>query len=116
MIKMDGSDFITLGVQYGLKPYWEDDCWYLLLEDRKHYIAYCAEDDDKKIKFFVCAKDFKYIKDIDSVIANNIEIIKDDEEFVSSLKKALSLYKKAILQHKIDLNNEELEKIKKDFV
>lgn len=115
MIKMDGSDFITIGEQYGLKPYWEDDCWYLLLEDRKHYIAYCAEDDDNKIKFFVCAKDFKYIKDIDSVIANNIEIIKDDEEFLSSLKKALSLYKKAILQHKIDLNNKELEKIKKDF-
>ena len=38
------------------------------------------------------------------------------KEFVSSLKKALKLYKKAILQHKIDLNNEELEKIKKDFV
>lgn len=88
----------------------------MLLEDKKHYIAFCVEDDDKKIKFFVCAKDFKYIEDIDSVVANNIEIIKDDEEFVSSLKKALKLYKKAILQHKIDLNNEELEKIKKDFV
>lgn len=88
----------------------------MLLEDKKHYIAFCAEDDDKKIKFFVCAKDFKYIEDIDSVVANNIEIIKDDEEFVSSLKKALKLYKMAILQHKIDLNNEELEKIKKDFV
>lgn len=88
----------------------------MLLEDKKHYIAFCVEDDDKKIKFFVCAKDFKYIEDIDSVVANNIEIIKDDEEFVSSLKKALKLYKMAILQHKIDLNNEELEKIKKDFV
>jgi len=115
MIKMDGSDFITIGEQYGLKPYWADDCWYLLLEDGKHYIAYCAEDDDKKIKFFACAKDFKYNENIDSVTANNVEIIKDDEEFVSSLKKALKLYKKAILQHKIDLNNEELEKIKKDF-
>lgn len=38
MIKMTPDDFITLGEQYGFKPYYENENWYLLY-DKSHYIA-----------------------------------------------------------------------------
>ena len=109
MSKMTGSEFIELGEKFGCPPYYDENCWYLLMpDDKEHWMAYCAEDEDENIKFFACCTEFKYDADWDRVKGVKTEIFNDKNFFVKQFRKACIDYKKA-------KNEYELEKIKKDF-
>lgn len=109
MIKMTGSEFIELGEKYGCQPYYEDECWYLLMPDDKgHWMAYCVEDEERNIKFFACCTEFKYDEDWKKVKGERSELFHDDLSFKKQFRKACLDYKKA-------KNDYQLELIEKDF-
>jgi hypothetical protein len=109
MIKMTGSEFLELGEKFGCPPYYDENCLYLLMpDDKEHWMAYCAEDDEGHIKYFSCCTEFKYDEDWERVKGVRTEIFKDEKFFVKQFHKSCIDYKKA-------KNDYELELIDKDF-
>lgn len=107
MIKMTPDDFITLGEQYGFKPYWESDSWYLLY-DKIHYIASMEEDENKNIIAFNVVTEWEWDPDWNNVSCKETDRFDDDEQFKAALEDSMLAYKQARQDY-------ELKNIKKDF-
>lgn len=107
MIKMTPDDFITLGEQYGFKPYYEDESWYLLY-DKSHYIATMEEDEDKNILSFKVVVEWEWNPELNCACCIGTDSFYDDKKFKSAFKKSMMAYKLA-------KQNYELKNIKKDF-